>query len=275
MKKFIAILALCTISFAGTLSEVLERNELRVGVYRDNPPFSIMDGNEFIGFDIDFMKVLGQMFFGESNGQVRFIPISRQNISQSLERNSVDVVLPGFIGEIEVKKAIDSSYPYFAVDISALTRKADKITDLSQLEGKAVLAKQGSLKEYHLRNSGVFSSVIGCNEPNDCVKALLAGQAEAYIDNNLVVAALPQMDSSLEVGIKNLIGEPILFTIAVQKGNKSLLNKIDESLAQLHSNGYFKQIYHDYFEFFYKGALTEDEFVLDKYYNPSKDEKSE
>ena len=91
------------------------------------------------------------------------------------------------------------------------------------------------------------------------------GQGDAFADDNLVVLAFPIIDNSVEVSIKNL-GETDFLGMAVQKGNKELLDVINESMIRLSKEGFFKKAFDDTLNPFYKGSAEEKYFLLDDIY---------
>ena len=76
----------------------------------------------------------------------------------------------------------------------------------------------------------------------------------------------PILDNDVKVDLKNL-GESVFLAVAVQKGNKDLVEAINKQLAMLNKSGFFKTAYNDPFEPFYKGTADKKYFLLDDLYN--------
>lgn len=70
----------------------------------------------------------------------------------------------------------------------------------------------------------------------------------------------------MEVNIQNL-GRTDFLAIGVSKGNKELLEAINNALFNLNKSGFFENAYKNKFEPFYKGKAEKKYFLLDGIYN--------
>lgn len=91
-------------------------------------------------------------------------------------------------------------------------------------------------------------------------------KGDAYADDNLVVLAYPVLDRTVEANIKNL-GASDFLAIAVQKGNKELLDAINKELINLSKEGFFLNSFRDTIDPFYKGTADKKYFLLDDIYS--------
>lgn len=99
--------------------------------------------------------------------------------------------------------------------------------------------------------------MVYCNDSVDCYQKLKSGEIDGYVNNNLFVYAYPILDDSVEVPLGNL-GNTVFLAIAVQKGNETLLNFINQELIKLSKEGFFKEAYANTFEPFYKGTVNKN-----------------
>lgn len=74
------------------------------------------------------------------------------------------------------------------------------------------------------------------------------------------------MDRTVEVNISNL-GSSDFLGIAVQKGNKELLDVLNKELISLSKEGFFRNTFRDMIDPFYKGTAEEKYFLLDDIYS--------
>ena len=81
----------------------------------------------------------------------------------------------------------------------------------------------------------------------------------------MVVLGYSVVDRKVEVNIKYL-GTTDFLAIAVQKGNDDLLNTLNDGLVKLSKNGFFKKIFNDSIDPFYKGKAEKKYFLLDDLY---------
>lgn len=74
------------------------------------------------------------------------------------------------------------------------------------------------------------------------------------------------MNRSVEVSIKNL-GTTDFLAIGVQKGNKTLLDFINDELIKLSKEGFFKKSFNETIQPFYKGHAEKKYFLLEDIYS--------
>ena len=266
MKKIIlGIFLLFTSSVvANTLSEIRQSGSVRVGVFEAQPPFSKFEDGKFQGFEVTLAEALSKDIFGGKAGKVEFVPVKASERLRVLEENKVDMVLATFTITNERKQAVDFTTPYFAVNIGVLTRTGDRIKTVSDLHGKPVIAESGTTGEAYFRKEGF--DVINCATANECYKMLKENKGIGYATDNLLVLAYAVIDSDTEVNIKNL-GPSEFLGVAVQKGNKELLDFLNGELIKLSKEGFMKKTYNETIEPYYKGTAEKKYFLLDDLYS--------
>lgn len=267
MKKFLIFLVLAfSLLNANSLDEIRSSKTLRVGVYDAQPPFSqLKSSGEFEGFEIGFAKEIAKGIFGESGGNVEFKAVSANDRIKLLQNNSVDLVIATLTITDERAKLVDFSNPYFAVNIGVLTRKDDEIKEFSQLKNKIIITQKGGTAEDYFKNLG-FNVMTCDNGAAGCYKLLKqTPNAIGFADDVTVALAYAVIDKSVEVNVKNL-GASDFLGIGVQKGNKELLNIINDELIQLSKEGYFKKLFDNQINTFYHGLADKKYFLLDDIY---------
>ena len=152
---------------------------------------------------------------------------------------------------------------YFSVNIGVLSRVGDNIKTVNDLQDKEILAESGTIAYEYFTKQGY--TLISCSNSSDCYRKLKAGQGAAYADDNLVVLAYAVVDRKVEANIKNL-GSSDFLAIAVQKGNDDLLDAINSGLVNLSKSGFFKKIFNETIDPYYKGTAEKKYFLLDDLY---------
>ncbi|QKF64418.1 transporter substrate-binding domain-containing protein [Campylobacter corcagiensis] len=265
MKKILLCLALVASSlFSNSLSEIKNSGVIRVGVFTDQPPFGSYKDGQFEGFEVDFANRIARDIFGQNGGKVEFVPTKAAERIDFLQNNKVDIILATLTITDERSRMVDFSMPYFAVNIGVLTRKDDNIKSVSDLRGRPVLVESGTTGELFFKKEGY--TVVECPNSNECYRMLKDNKADAYANDNLIVLAYPVIDRSVSVDIKNL-GASDFLGIAVQKGNKELLDVINKELINLSKEGFFRKSFKDTIDPFYKGTAEEKYFLLDDIYS--------
>ena len=267
MKNFLLTLLLAALASsvlcARSLSEIKSSGVIRVGVYDAQPPFGKLEDGVHRGFEVDMANEIAKDIF-KNGGKVEFISTAANQRIRYLQEDKVDMVIATITVTPEREKQIDFTTPYFSVNIGVLIRVEDKIRSLGDLKDQTILVLNGGTSEPYFEKQGY--KTVKCESASACYKALKAGQGAAYADDNLVVLAYPVLDKKVEVNIKNL-GTSDFLAIGVQKGNSELLDFLNEELIKLSKEGFFKKIFNESIEPYYKGTAERKYFLLDDLYS--------
>ncbi|MDR0722253.1 MAG: transporter substrate-binding domain-containing protein [Treponema sp.] len=89
------------------------REVVRIGVPRDNAPFSFVDAKgKWQGYDVYFARRIAKEILDDKEKYLRLVAVSRENWVEYLENDQVDIVLPGFIPSPEQNALADFALPY-------------------------------------------------------------------------------------------------------------------------------------------------------------------
>ena len=246
MKLLFIAALFCAALFADSLDQIRQNGVIRIGVRDAHPPLCESNGGKFEGFEIDLANAIAKEIFGKKEGKIEFIPLSVNDRIPFLEANKLDLVIGLFSITNERKRKIDFSLPYLSVNLGVLTRKADAFTDIAQLHDKKIVFEgDATVAEKFFKTKG---------------------DADGYINDNLIVLAYSVIDDTLEVPFKNL-GPSDFIGIGVQKDNKELLDFVNAELIKLSKEGFFKKAYEQSFDPFYRGTADKKYFLLDGIYN--------
>jgi len=201
--------------------------------------------------------------FGDKGGKIEYVVTLGNDRITAVQDNKVDLDIAAITVTKEREKLVDFSNPYFSVNIGVLTRSDDNIKTISDLQDKEILAEPGTTAFDYFNKEGF--KVISCASSSECFRALKSGHGSGYADDNMVVLGYSVVDRKVEVNIKNL-GTSEFLAIAVQKGNNDLLNALNDGLVKLSKNGFFKRIFNDSIDPFYKGKAEKKYFLLDDLY---------
>ena len=264
MKKLLLMFTLaCSFVFGNTLSQIKDKGVLRVGVFTEQPPFGQLVDGTFTGFEVDFANAIADNLFKDKKGKVEFVATRADQRLDYVMNNKIDILLATFTITDERSQKIDFSMPYFSVNIGILSKKGTNITKESDLRGKKVLVESGTTGQAYFVSKG-FETVT-CPNSNECYKMLKDGMGDAYANDNLIVLAYPVVDRTMEVNIKNL-GNSDFLGIGVSKGNKELLNFVNDTLVKLSKDGFFRKTFKETIDPFYKGTAEQKYFLLEDIY---------
>lgn len=264
MKKIILALMLAVCSLlSNTLTQIKEKGVIRIGIDGSSPPFSVAKAGEYSGFEILLIEGLVKEIFGDKGSKIEYVVTLGDDRIKAVQDNRVDLDIALISVTKEREKLVDFSDPYFSVNIGVLTRTDDNIKTVDDLQDKEILAEPGTTAFDYFNKEGF--KVISCASSSECFRALKSGRGSGYADDNMVVLGYSVVDRKVEVNIKNL-GTTDFLAIAVQKGNDDLLNALNDGLVKLSKNGFFKKIFNDSIDPFYKGKAEKKYFLLDDLY---------
>ena len=193
------------------------------------PPMEMVDENkEIVGFDIDLMKEVAKA----GGFTVEFQNTAWDGIFAGLAAGEYDAVMSSVTITEERKETMDFSVPYInAGQILIVRQETSGVSKLSDLKGKSVGAQIGTTGSFEVEKvSGVELRTY--DEIGLAFEDLANGRVEAVVCDNPVAADFALMNPNFKGKLK-IVGEPFteeLYGVAVQKGNKEILDAINKGL---------------------------------------------
>lgn len=238
VKVFLSVLLL--------ISFVLFARTVIVGTSADFPPFEYIENGQFVGFDMDLMREIAKI----AGFELKFVDMSFDSLIPALRAGQIDVAAAAMTITEERKKVVDFSMPYWTADQSIIV-KADSDFTITVLFGKyrigvqtgttgdlwctENLVEKGLLPERNLKRYDTF--ILALSD-------LLNGNIDAIVLDSPVANKFAATKPVKVVGII-VTGEQ--YGIAVRKGNKELLNKINQALKTLIETGKINELIDKYF----------------------------
>jgi polar amino acid transport system substrate-binding protein len=235
----VSLAALAIHSFIGCTKADME--VVRVAVAAPWPPMEMINRRGGVeGFDIDLMKAIAK----KSGFAVEFENTAWYGIFVGLAAYKYDAVISSVTITEERKKTMDFSDPYVnAGQVLIVTADTQDVTVLADLKEKSVGAQIGTTGAFEVEKaSGV--SLMSYEELGFAIEDLVAGRIAGVVADSLIAAdyALHKTDYSNKLKI---VGEPFTdekYGIAVRKGNKELLDKINAGLSAVKEAGILEKL---------------------------------
>ncbi|HEY8540746.1 MAG TPA: basic amino acid ABC transporter substrate-binding protein [Pseudothermotoga sp.] len=239
LTKCIMIFLLLVVSFVYAKTVTL-------GTSADFPPFEYIENGQFVGFDMDLMREIAKL----ADFELKFVDMSFDSLIPALRAGQVDVVAAAMTITDERKQVVDFSIPYWTADQSIIV-KADSDLTITVLYQKGRIGVQtgttgdlwctdnlvgkGLLPEKNLKRYDTF--VLALSD-------LLNGNIDAIVLDSPVANRFAVIRPVKVVGII-VTGEQ--YGIAVKKGNKELLDKINSAIKILNETGKMAELIDKYF----------------------------
>ncbi|MEN3008485.1 basic amino acid ABC transporter substrate-binding protein [Pseudothermotoga sp.] len=219
---------------------------ITVGTSADFPPFEYIEKGQFVGFDMDLMREIAKI----AGFELKFVDMSFDSLIPALRAGQIDVAAAAMTITEERKQVVDFSIPYWTADQSVIV-KADSNLTITVLFGKYKIGVQtgttgdlwctdelvskGILPERNLKRYDTF--ILALSD-------LLNGNIDAIVLDSPVASRFAATKPVKVVGII-VTGEQ--YGIAVKKGNKELLNAINNALKQIIESGKISELIDKYF----------------------------
>ena len=165
---------------------IKERGKLVVGVTDFEPmDYKDKDGN-WIGFDADMAKLVGEKLGVE----VDFVEIDWDNKVMELNSKNIDVVWNGMTLTDEVTSSMECTDAYLnnAQVVVVPAEKADKYQDTDSLKDLSFAVEAGSAGEKQVSNLNLNYTLV--NAQADALMEVAAGTSDAAVIDSLMAAAM-------------------------------------------------------------------------------------
>ncbi|MGE9781236.1 MULTISPECIES: ABC transporter substrate-binding protein/permease [unclassified Janibacter] len=215
---------------------------LRVGTEGVYAPFSIKQGDDFTGFDVEVMKAVGERLGVE----VEFVATPWDSMFAALAAGRFDVVANQVNVNPEREKLYDLSDPY--VDTAGVLVVAEdnpeNITKLSDLKGKRAAENLTSSWAEVAKDNG--ADIVGVDGMNEAMSSLKEGRVDAIVNDKLAVRNYIATSPDPGVKIVAETDDQAQSVFAAKKGT-GYMPEINKALAEMEEDGTTQAIYDKYF----------------------------
>ncbi|MGC9771173.1 basic amino acid ABC transporter substrate-binding protein [Fervidobacterium islandicum] len=250
MKKvfgllLVSILVLSiSLSFAQSLTEIKKRGKLIVGTEPTFPPFEFVDEkNQIVGFDIDIANELAKRL----GVKLEIVSLPFDSLIPALLQGKIDLAIAGMTITEERAKVVDFSKPYFEANQAIVVRKDGKFEPkkLEELVGKKVAVQLGTTGDLVVSEiNGI--QVVRFQKFTDAFLELQNARVDAVVLDEAPAKAYVKKFPKFV--ISSVIDTGETYGIAVRKGNKELLNFVNQTLDILKSSGTYNKLLQKWFE---------------------------
>lgn len=277
MKKFttflMAIVSILALTFASgcasnseteskpyrSIAEIKKSGELIIGVFSDKAPFGYIDKNgNYRGYDIYFAERLAK----DLGVKPKYISLEPANRTEYAKTGKVDIILANFTVTKERAEQVDFALPYMKVAIGVVSPKNQNITSVEQLKGKKLIVAKGTTAETYFTENHPEIELLKFDQYSETYSALLDKRGDAFSTDNTEVLAWAMKNPEYKVGITHL-GKDEVIAPAVQKGNKELLDYINNEIKESAKENFFHKDYEETLAPVYGSSVNPDDLVIE------------
>ena len=242
-----------------TVDEIKESGKVVVGVFSDKAPFGYVDENgKYQGYDVYFAERIAK----DLGVEIEYVSTDPASRVEYAATGKVDIVLANFTVTEERAKQVDFALPYMKVMLGVVSPDNALITDVEQLNGKTLIVVKGTTAETYFEKNHPDVKLQKYDEYADAYNALLDGRGDAFSTDNTEVLAWALSNPGFTVGI-DALGNADTIAPAVQKGNTTLLNWINEEIEALGAENFFHADYEATLAPVYGEAADPDSLVVE------------
>ena len=168
----------------------IQGREIRLGIDRDNAPFSYLDEEKKpAGFDVELIEAIARL----EGFTVKFVPMN----PSALQSAVVTGTIVGAMGGIEIReeKQLSFSEAYGSSTLGLLYGEDSSASEqMSSLQGKSILVKEGSGTAVFLesiRQKEGFSLLV-VQENQDLIREWLEGKGDFIAEDLPVLEAMKE-----------------------------------------------------------------------------------
>lgn len=173
-----------------------------------------------------------------------------------------DLILANFTVTEERAEQVDFALPYMKVKLGVVSPDNALVTDVEQLNGKTLIVVKGTTAETYFEKNYPDVTLQKYDEYADAYNALLDGRGDAFSTDNTEVLAWAIQNPGFTVGIEAL-GNADEISPAVQKGNTSLLDWLNDEIRALGEERFFHTDYEATLAPVYGEAADPDNLVVE------------
>lgn len=227
-----------------SLQTVLDNGVLRVGLCPEYPPFeSINESSEIVGFDPGLADAIAE----ELGIEAEFVNTPWEGLIAGLNNGDFDVIISAMSPEeaTAATDAVELSENYYVMsDVIVVRSDNNDIKSKEDLAGK-IVGVQDACSAAHaaedLPNHGIEVAALNRYVRNAEAYAELAN---GRIDALVVSITYANEQAKNNPGFK-VINDPLQevgLAVVAKQGSVSLINKINEIVAELKENGIYDRI---------------------------------
>lgn len=231
---------------SGKLAEIKAAGKLVVGTSADYPPYESIDENgNFVGFDMDLIRAVGEKLGVEV--EIQDMPFD--SLIAAVQEGKIDAVIAAMQATAERDQQVDFSIPY-RMTKDAFVGAGDTTIVIEKPEdaaGKTIGAQTGTVQEGWIQKTLVDAGLTAADQVFSYERA---DQAALDVANGrielLLMDAEPSIALAEETGLKILLITELTAeggkSIAIPDGASDLKAELDRIIQELLDDGTVQQI---------------------------------
>lgn len=224
---------------AELMDDVSDRNELRIAIEANTPPFNFRDtSDQPNGFEVE----LGRLLARELDVNADFVVVESTDLLTGVESGKYDIALNQIAITPELKERLDFSTPYSYTSAQLIMRQEEKrpLRNLEAFKGHSLGVVQGSsFAEQAPKVEGV--EVRNVRDAIQPIKEVADDQIDAAVSDRRPVPYAIR-ESKLPGAEGTTFGPVLKLAIPFQKGNPAFQSALDNALQRVRADGRLSEL---------------------------------
>ena len=242
-----------------TVEEIKASGKIVIGVFSDKAPFGYVDEyGKYQGYDVYFAERIAK----DLGVAVEYVSTDPASRVEYVATGKVDIILANFTVTEDRARQVDFALPYMKVMLGVVSPENALITSVDQLVDKNLIVVKGTTAETYFAKNHPEVKLQKYDEYADAYNALIDGRGDAFSTDNTEVLAWALVNPGYAVGI-DALGNMDTIAPAVQKGNTSLLEWLNQEIQALGQENFFHAAYDATLAPVYGEAANPDALVVE------------
>lgn len=256
----ILVTPLAAQDLTGTLQQIKESGEIRIGFREAEPPMSYLSGDgKPTGYSIEICNRIVTAVKNKIGGDIKakYVAVTAKNRFSALTDNKIDILCGSTTKTLARSELVDFTQLTFVTGASLMTLKGSDIRDLASLGGKTIGVVKNTttvdaLKAL-LKETLTDAKVVEVATAKKGVAKLRKGQIDAFSSDQVVLiglAATAEDISEFVISSEVFSFEP--FALAVRRNDADFRLVADRVISHLYRTGQILPVYEKWFGRFSK-----------------------
>jgi ABC-type amino acid transport substrate-binding protein len=252
---FAILLALCALpvlGHGGTLDQIKQSGEIRLGYRTDVPPLTFNDASgQPAGYAVELCRRIAAAVKEQlklSELKVTFVPLKTAERMDAVADNKADIECGATTITLSRQQNVDFTLMTFVTGGGLMTLAGSGIDAVAGLAGKSVAVvagttSEGALKDY-LTKHLIDAKVVSVGTREEALKQLQAKQVAAYASDQVVlIGQLMQAQDPKAFSIARELYSYEPYGLVVRRNDADFRLVANRALAQIYRSGQIKEVY--------------------------------
>jgi len=237
--------------FTGTLQQIRESGEIRIGFRETEPPMSFLGQNLTpVGYSIDICNRIVTALEKKVGSAVKvtYVPVTADDRFSALTENRIDILCGSTTQTLARREMVDFTLVTFATGASLMSLKSASLLDFPSLEGKRVgVVKNtttiGALRAT-LKKSATSATVVEVETAREGLEKLRNGAIDAFSADQVVLIGLAiSAEDAANFTISSGVFSFEPFALAVRRNDADFRLVADRTITNLYRTKEILTIY--------------------------------